>query len=69
MSQAKERLLAAGVLLLVAVAYGPSLSGVWVWDDFQVIVAQPHFSRPWVLFTMDVLVGTRRPPASCIDRL
>ncbi len=57
MSQAKERLLAAGVLLLVAVAYGPSLSGGWVWDDFQVIVAQPHFSRPWVLFTMDVFGG------------
>jgi hypothetical protein len=57
MSQTQERLLAACVLILVAVAYVPSLSGGWVWDDFQVIVAQPHFDRPWALFSMDVFGG------------
>ena len=57
MSHRAERLLAAGVLFLVAVAYVPSLSGGWVWDDFQVIVAQPHFDRPWALFAMDVFGG------------
>ncbi len=57
MSHRAGRLLAAGVLLLVAVAYVPSLSGGWVWDDFQVIVAQPYFDRPWALFAMDVFGG------------
>ncbi|MDJ0852857.1 MAG: tetratricopeptide repeat protein [Myxococcota bacterium] len=50
----EDRWLSGLVLGLVALAYGPSLAGGWVWDDVYQLRDNPAITRPLVLASSDV---------------
>ncbi|MBW2421559.1 MAG: tetratricopeptide repeat protein [Deltaproteobacteria bacterium] len=52
--EAQARVLAVGILGLVALSYAPSLSGDWVWDDLMQIAGSGALARPLEWLVHDV---------------